>query len=520
MKKIISHFYSVFCVLCLSACTYTQPITQADPQASTQATQKPNIIVILADDLGTGDVSFYNREILNKKPVVNTPSIDTLAENGIWFSNGHSATALCAPTRYAVMSGKNNYRSYAPWGVWNSFNKNAVTESDHTLGTVAKLGGYATGFVGKWHLGGDFALKDSSAIYRGTDDGEQPQVDLTKMLGGGPNNLGFDYSFMLPTGIQGPLYLAYENQSWYPLEAHSKIQYVNAQTAIEPKIVSDKGPGMGDSQWDTRKMGDILSAKAADFIKSSSKDGPFFLYYASPMVHIPHMPPESFDGKKIAGSTPSHHLDMVVELDMQINRLITALKEAGQYQNTLILLTSDNGGLLKKASIQAGHKTSGIYRGSKNLPYEGGHRTPYIASWPSKITSPIISDEAVVVQDLLATVAGAAGVKLNATEAPDSNDLTPLFTGEGEFHSRKQMFLQGGSFTQAIYIKGDWKLIIQSNRERTKFEPIALFNLKTNIRELEAQNLIKQQQARVQAMLKEYLSIRNAGIPTAPAYLN
>lgn len=518
MKIKLTLLSAAFAVTALG-CSQTSTSPMPQPTAHKQ-TAKPNIIVILADDLGSGDVSFYHQKFSGKKPVVETPTIDSIANQGVWFTNGHSATALCAPTRYAVLSGNNNYRSYAPWGVWNTFKPNAIKSQDMTLARAVKRGGYTTGFVGKWHLGGDYLLKDSDKIYRGTDYKEQEKIDLTKMVGGGPNDLGFDYSYMLPTGIQGPIYLTYENQQWQPLTDDSKITYLDKTSAIEPKIVSDKGPGMGDSHWDTRKMGDVISQKAVDFINQRTSNEPFFLYYASPMVHIPHMPPKTFDGEQIAGATPSEHLDMVKELDLQIKRLVTALKARGEYQNTLILITSDNGGLMKRASIQAGHKTSGIYRGSKNLPYEGGHRTPYIASWPNGISGGVISDEAVVVQDLLATIAAAAGVPLDEKSAPDSNNLLPLLTQSGDFFSRERMFLQGGSKTQAIYVKGDWKLIMQSNYQLDKFEPIALFNLKDNIRELEAQNLVDTEAQRAKKMRDEYLKIRQSKIPTAPKYLN
>ncbi|WP_017446770.1 sulfatase family protein [Gayadomonas joobiniege] len=514
-KKILITLSIIFLFACSQQAQYVEPST-----SNKEALKKPNILVILADDLGSGDVSYFNRNILRKPSTVETPAIDSLAERGIWFNNGHSATALCAPTRYAVLSGNNNYRSYAPWGVWNTFRPNAIKDTDMTLANAVKPQGYRTGFIGKWHLGGDFAEKGTNKVYRGTDYKEQNKIDLTKMIGGGPNNLGFDYSYMLPTGIQGPIYLAYENQIWHPLHKDSKIKYLDENTAIEPKIVSDKGPGMGDSHWDTRKMGDILSQKAVNFITQKASNEPFFLYYATPMVHIPHMPPAKFDGEKVAGSTPSAHLDMIKELDLQINRILNALKQSGQYDNTLVVLVSDNGGLLKKGSIQAGHKTSGIYRGSKNLPYEGGHRTPYIISWPAKIKSGQISDEAVVVQDILATIAAASGRQLNAEEAPDSNNLLPLVTNQEQFFSRNQMFLQGGSKTQAIYVKNNWKLILQSNYKLNKFEPIALFDLSNNIRELESGNLVNTLTDRVERMREEYLTIRESKQPTAPKYLS
>ena len=210
----------------------------------------PNIVVIMADDLGLGDISFHVRSIQNKVPVVETPAIDELASHSLWFTDGHSATALCAPTRYAVMSGNNNYRSYAPWGVWSTFGESAFKPNHATLGTVVRDAGYHTGFIGKWHLGGDFYIPGSDAFYRGPKNGDLTgKVDMTRFVSGGPRDCGFDYDFTTPCGIQGPIYLLYENQEWSPIADDSQIIFLNEDTAVHPKDISDKGPGLGDSQW-------------------------------------------------------------------------------------------------------------------------------------------------------------------------------------------------------------------------------------------------------------------------------
>lgn len=283
---------------------------------------RPNLVVIMADDLGLGDVSFHVRNIQKKTPIVETPTLDQLAAKSLWFTDGHSATALCAPTRYAVMSGNCNYRSYAPWGVWSTFGKSAFNAGDVTLGSVVRDAGYQTGFVGKWHLGGDFHIPESNEVYRGKKNGDLTgKVDMRRMVAGGPRDCGFDYDFTTPCGIQGPIYLLYENQVWHPIADDSEIVFLSESNAVDPKQVSDKGPGLGDSRWDAREIGKRLSAKAASFIKSSAEnEAPFFLYYCSPMVHLPHCPPEDFDGKRIRGETPTRHLDMLLDLDMQVKR--------------------------------------------------------------------------------------------------------------------------------------------------------------------------------------------------------
>ena len=483
-----------------------------------QAAEKPNIVFILADDLGLGDVSYHARHIQKKEPLFETPNIDALAESGLWFTDGHSATALCAPTRYAVMSGNNNYRSYAPPGVWSTFAPTAFKPGEATLGTVVRDAGYSTGFVGKWHLGGDFHVKDGKEIYRGKKSGDiLNEVDLTKWAGSGPKYCGFDYDFTTPCGIQGPLYLLYENEQWYPLEKDSKIVYFNEKNATNPKDVSDKGTGPGDSNWDTRKIGDLLSSKAVDFIKdSAAKEKPFFLYYCSPMVHVPHCPPDTFDGQRIKGSTPTEHLDMAVELDLQVKRIVDALKETDEFENTLIVFSSDNGGLTDgPATKKHGYAPGGGWSGSKNLPLEGGHRVPTFAVWPGHIQAGV-TDELAVNQDMVATFAALVGTEIPKGQAQDSNNLLPLLTGKGEFKQREFWANQAGANQELMLRKMPWKLIIQSDFKRTKFEPKALYNLKGD--PTESKNLIKNPEFKeiVDQMFAEYMDIVKSGRPTVP----
>ncbi|WP_440875081.1 sulfatase family protein [Thalassotalea sp. PLHSN55] len=480
-------------------------------------TKRPNIVVVMADDIGSGDISYFTEKVLNKQPVLTTPNIDTLAKQGMWFDDGHSATALCAPTRYAIMSGKNNYRSYAPWGVWGMFQANAISRNEPTIGRVAQEAGYKTGFVGKWHLGGDFKLKNSNKLYRGGESKPLPQVDLNKMVAGGPKDMGFDYSFMLPDGIQGPIYLAYENEIWAPLDANSKIVHINSKNVYHPKMISDKGAGMGDTHWRTEYIGNIISQKAVDFIHQQRRETPFMLYYASPMAHLPHMPPTNFDGVKVAGTTGSSHLDMVKEMDLQVGRIISALKATNTLDNTLFIFTSDNGGLRISDTAKTGHKVSGRYRGSKNDPYEGGHRVPFIVHWPEQVKAGSFSQEPVVVQDILATIGAAIGNYQDKNQAPDSNNLLPLLTSKPGFKSRKYLMLQSGNRNETIFRQGDWKLIMKSNRKGTTFTPLALFNLKDNATEAEAKNLINRPKYKQHAMqmLAQYSEIRKSGIATA-----
>ena len=485
--------------------------------ASLDAVEKPNIVFILADDVGLGDVSFHARNIQKKDPFVETPTIDAMAAQGLWFTDGHSSTALCAPTRYATMSGNNNYRSYAPAGVWSTFAPSAFKQGEATLGTVVRDAGYRTGFIGKWHMGGDFYVPNSKTIYRGPKNGDLTgKVDVTRWAGSGPRYCGFDYDFISPCGVQGPLYLLYENERWHKWAEDSEIVFFNEDVAKFPKDVSDKGPGPGDSNWDARELGDRFSAKAVEFIKASATEKePFFLYYCASAVHRPHRPPQQLDGKQIKGSTPTSHLDMLTELDMQVKRIVDALKATGEFENTLFVFTADNGGLTDSEAGKLGYDQGGGWNGSKNTPLEGGHRVPFFAVWPGHI-QPGITHEVAVSQDMVATFAALVGTTIPAGQAKDSLNLLPLLTGEGSFQPREYFVNQAGSKQELMIREGAWKLVIQSNFKRTQFEPIALYNLKNDPHESSNQLEASEFKEVASRMFDKYMDIVKSGRPTVP----
>lgn len=489
--------------------------------ASFVRADSPNVVIILADDLGVGDVGLFHRAATGTPPMIETPHMDSLIESGMYFSDGHSSTALCSPSRYCIMTGNLNFRSYAPWGVWGSFRKSPVTDADATLGRIGQAAGLTTGFIGKWHLGGDFMKADGSGIYRGDDRGDAPlPVDVSRLVGGGPQALGFDYSFTMPCGIQGPLYVNYENGEWAPFAEESEIIHLNKDSALYPAVVSDKGPGMGDSHFDTRQVGPLLADKAEAFIREQAgQANQFLLYFCSPMVHIPHLPPDEFDGRLVAGQGITRHQDMIIDFDQQVGRIIDTLKDTGEYENTLIVLVSDNGGLHNQKEVDAGHDASGIYRGTKNHAHEGGHRIPFVAVWPGRIEAGVESTLPVAIHDLPATLASLLGVGLQEDQAMDSLDISDVLLGRGSAPHREDFLLQAGANKELIYRQGDWKLIIQADWKLTTFEPIALFNLADNVVEDESGNFVADPNYadRLQAMLERYLEIRRSGERTTPA---
>ena len=483
------------------------------------AQNSPNVVVVLADDIGIGDVSYY-RKIHSKNIIVKTPALDKLAEKGMIFTNAHSPAALCAPSRYAVMTGNNCYRSYMPWGVWGSFQKTPYEATNLTLGKLMKNAGYQTAFFGKWGVGMDFFQKGSKTkIYRSPRSKLELNVDVTQIAGNGPKANGFDYSLTFPSGIQNVPYVVYENEKWLPLQKNSIIEVITQKKMDKLNVILDKEEGLGDSYWNPHHLGPLLVNKAIHFIEKSSAKKPFFMYYASLAVHLPHTPAKELNGKEIAGTTPSRHLDKVKELDTQVGMLIEALKKKGVYENTLFIFTSDNGGLRRKNTIAAGHQSNDIFRGGKNSAYEGGHRVPFIAVWPKKIKEKTAIDTPIVTLDILGTLAAVTNQKIKKNQAMDSANLLPLLYGKNKEDVHPFLMLQSGTGREGIIVKDQWKLIIAFDKkdktDKTRF-PIALFNLKDNVEENENKNLVysRKHKDKVDELFYLYNSTREQGVST------
>ena len=472
------------------------------------ASNKPNVIVVLADDLGLGDVSSYRR-LHSDSIILETPNIDLLAKQGMMFTQAHSPAALCAPSRYAIMTGNSCYRSYAPWGVWGAYEKSPVKDSDLTLGRLMQKAGYHTSFFGKWHLGGDYKRQsDTSIIYRNPRMKNELDVDVTHIVKGAPE-MGFDYSLVYPAGIQAEPYMAFENNLWYKWNENSKISHITNEKIAPRGYKLDKKEGLGDSEWDAHDAGPLLINKAVDYIDRQANKGPFFMYYCSQAVHVPHTPCVELDGVKIKGTTPSAHMDMIKELDVQMGMLIKRLKQHGIYENTVFIFTSDNGGLSRQETIKSGHQSSDIYRGHKNLMYEGGHRVPFIVSYPSQIKPGSQCNDLIQGLDIMATLAAITKTKIPEGTALDSYNLWPTLQQKKKAKAQNCLLLQSGTGKQVIIIENEMKLIIQvdkkdkSDNTRT---PIALFNIKENPSELEEQNLINKEEYQdvVKALSEKY----------------
>ncbi|MEQ9287341.1 MAG: arylsulfatase [Cyclobacteriaceae bacterium] len=422
--------------------------------------KNPNIVIILADDLGYGDPQVYNDE--SKIP---TPHINQLAAEGMRFTDAHTPSSVCTPTRYGLLTGEYAWRTELKKSVLWMWDKPLIAPDQLTMPKMLKSEGYATACVGKWHLGwrwpsnqgdgfmndtipiGDYGLKGRNMLWE--------KIDFSKKLGGGPLEVGFDYYFGDDVPNFAP-YTFFEND-----------RLVQIPDRIKPdSIYGGYGP-MADG-WELEKVMPTITEKAVNYIgEQANTEQPFFLYFALTAPHTPIAPTDKFKGKSKAGL----YGDFVHEVDWTVGQVIKVLKETGQYDNTLLVFTSDNGSPQRDgtnmggpiASVKKyGHDPSRPWKGMKSDAWEGGHRVPFIATWPGKIASNSVNNQLVCLTDIISSVAGLVGVSEDAQKSMvDSYDISSLLFGQQKT-VREHIVHHSGNGTFAVR-KGDWKLILGKN---------------------------------------------------------
>ncbi len=416
-----------------------------DAPSSASARTRPNIVFILADDLGYGDVESFGRE----RCAIDTPHFDRLAREGMRFTNAHAAASVCIPSRIALVTGRYPLRfgpgtRGGPWG----FLGLRLKKGAHTVARMLQRGGYRTGIVGKWHLGTKMPTTDGK-IQGPTN------VDYRRPLEVGPNDYGFDESFILPGSLDMYPYVFVRN--------HAFVGEVTAQKGWS--AFHRVGPAAADFEdW---KVLDTFASEAETFIAAAKEGGkPFFLYLALTSPHTPTCPSPAFKGRSPLGI----YGDFVMETDHCVGRVLAALDESGLAKNTLVVATSDHGaavyaGREPKATFaqlreleKDGHFSSGPYRGYKFSVYEGGTRVPFVARWPGVIAAGGTSERLVGLQDFYATAAEISGAKLAPAEAPDSMSLVPLFRDPAARGARSSLIIQGAP--SLAYHSGPWKLAL------------------------------------------------------------
>nr|MBI1228700.1 sulfatase-like hydrolase/transferase [Cytophagales bacterium] len=407
------------------------------------AQNRPNIIYILADDMGIGDASCYNPE-----SKIITPNIDRLAAHGIRFTDAHTSSAVCTPTRYGILTGRYNWRSTLKSGVLGGYSTALIDPDRLTVGNLLQESGYHTAFIGKWHLGWDWAFTQSYKNLNSLDN--NLEVDYTQPIKNGPMERGFSYSYGFSSSLDIPPYVYVENNR---VTAVPNRMTVN----VDEKAFWRNGPTGAD--FDHTQALPHLTSKAVSYIhEQAAKKDPFFLYFALPAPHTPILPLTEFMGK----SNTNMYGDFVLQVDDVVRRITQALEEKGILENTILIFTSDNG-CSPRASFpelkKVGHNPSYIFRGHKADIYEGGHRVPFIVHWPKAIPEGRIVDEIICTTDLMATVAELTGYRLPDDAGEDSFSFLPLLKHQQQLPVRPQIVHHSIEGRFAIR-KGDWKLIL------------------------------------------------------------
>ncbi len=466
---------------------------------------KPNIVILYADDMGVADVSYGN-----PKAKIQTPNIDRLATRGMTFTDGHSSSGICTPSRFALLTGQHHWRRFH--GIVGAFGGTVFKPDDFTIAKLFKKQGYRTACFGKWHLGWNF-----DAIRKPGEAGKKKTAassyDWTKRFPDGPLDQGFDRYFGDGT-INFPPYCWIDND---------RFATTPTKPVIKSKPLAGAGsfrPGPMAESWNPYDILPTITKKTVEWIEEQEAGKPFFAYLAFNSPHYPIVPNKEFHGKSKAG----YYGDFMVETDAMVGKIIAALEKKGLLENTLVIFTADNGAenLAFDRLEKFDHWSSGKFRGLKRDIYEGGHRVPFIISWPGKIKAGSRSDEVVSQVDFAATFAEITGYKLSNEEAIDSYNILPIFTGQDYKQPIRTATVQNTAKGKYALRQGDWVLINTSSgssrqepkqyldhfklKTYPKQTPGLLFNLKEDPRQ--SKNVYQQHPEKVasmQKLLKSYL---------------
>lgn len=492
---------------------------------------KPNIVFILADDVGWGDLKCYNPQ--SKIP---SPNIDRMAREGMRFTDAHTPAALCAPTRYTLVTGNYTWRGRSPGGTWGWNAAPQFLPGQKSVGHLLQQSGYRTGLFGKLHFGGEWEKAADS------------KPDFSKPMKTGPIQWGFGYSCVLLGGHQGPPYFYIENNRMVGDAA--KVEDLKAGP-LNGGSITAAGPGLPD--WNSRAVGETLLNKVIGFI-DQDKSKPFYVHFSTDGAHSPYTPPDAIAGTPVKGvSKMTPHTDMVHEVDVIVGKVVEALEKRGLLENTLIIVTSDNGGIPSDRTAH-GHDAVGGLRGSKSFIWEGGHRVPFVAMWKGRIPAGTVRNQLIGAHDIVPTFVELAGGRLESDQMLDSVSLAPVLLGQrGDDQPVRQTLLiqsspgrdaftekapeipkpapgqprvageareramnkiwneaarkgaKSGSHGMAHALReGPWKLVFDIEHDK----PVALFNLAEDL--AEQKNLISEpaQANRVQQMEKLYRATR------------
>jgi len=415
------------------------------------AGKRPNIMLVVADDLGYGDVGCYNPE--SKVP---TPRLDQLASQGMRFTDAHSSSTVCTPTRYSLMTGRMCFRT-GYRGVFTGVGGPCLIEPQRlTLAEMLKSAGYATAMHGKWHIGLTAYDADGTPIHKGGVQSVQ-RVDFDRAIDGGPVDHGFDHFYGTACCPTTDWLYAYIENNRVPVPP---VGIIDKSPYPKNPYTNDFRPGWAASNFDASEVDMVFLEKSRAFMREHVKanpDKPFFLFHAMQAVHLPSIPAKPFRGKTQAGP----HGDFIHQMDWIVGTLLDELDGLRVADNTLVIFCSDNGPEVPTVvHMRKDHKHDGArpWRGVKRDQWEGGHRTPFIVRWPAKVKAGATSDQLLNLTDLFATCAAIIAAEVPNNAAEDSYDMLPALLGKADEPIRPYMISQTISNALAIR-RGQWKYL-------------------------------------------------------------
>jgi len=498
MNQAIRRLIFVSCILLINLSA--SPALRAAPRPA-------NIIFILADDIGYGDLGCYGATL------VKTPNLDRLAREGCRFTDAHSPASTCTPTRRAFLTGRYSWRQQAGSSIAPGDAPLSITPGTPTAASLLKSAGYTTGVVGKWHLG----------------LGAEAGPDWNAEIKPGPLEIGFDYAFLMPaTGDRVPTVYVENHRivsldSKDPIKVNYREKVGNDPTGREnPELLKLKHThghdftivngigrigwmsGGNSARWVDEDMADTFTRKAVNFIERSAGK-PFFLYFATHDIHVPRVPHARFKGSSECGTRG----DVIQEFDWSVGEVLATIERLKLADNTLVIVTSDNGGVWDDGYEDMGtkdHKMNGSLRGTKGTLFEGGNRVPFIARWPGKIKPGSTSAAMIAHLDMPATFAAIAGVKIPAGGCADSVNVLPALLGQSRTGRSNFVAHNGGVRGPFAIRDGTWKLIEpagaagkgKAGKENRNPATVQLFNLADDL--AETKNLAGQMPDKVAAM--------------------
>ena len=483
---------------------------------------RPNILLILADDLGYGDLGCYNSQ-----SKVATPHLDKLSAEGLRFTDAHSPSTVCTPSRYSLLTGRMAFRT-GYRGVFVGVGGPCLIEPGRlTLPQMLREQGYATACIGKWHVGLTFFDKAGQPVTQGGLDGVR-QADFSRPIPDGPIHRGFERFFGTACCPTTDWLYAYIDQDRIPLPPTASL---DKSRLPDHPYSQDCRPGLAAPGFDLEQVDLVFLRKSQEFLRqhvSSRPDRPFFLFHATQAVHLPSFAAPAFQGKTLAGP----HGDFLFELDWIVGELLQTLAELGVADNTLVVFSSDNGPEVATAlqmRADYGHDGARPWRGLKRDNWEGGHRVPLLIRWPGQVEPGSRSDQTVCLTDIMATCAAIVGTKLPADAAEDSVDLLPILRGETTTRPVRDYTLHQTIRLDLAIRRGPWKYLDHRGSGGNNYgvpppdalapptavpdAPGQLYNLETDPGE--TRNLYFQQPALVNDLQAQLEAAKRSGRSTA-----